>query len=92
MFTARYGMMPYIKQIAFRLQKVKAPFTIGDSEYGSKFFVATGFHGLLVITGTTSLITCLLRQTTLHFSSNQHFGFEAGASYEHFVDVVRLFL
>jgi cytochrome c oxidase subunit 3 len=58
---------------------LEAPFTIADSAYGSTFFVATGFHGLHVIIGTTFLTTCLLRHTTLHFSSNHHFGFEAAA-------------
>jgi cytochrome c oxidase subunit 3 len=57
----------------------EAPFTIADSAYGSTFFVATGFHGLHVIIGTTFLTTCLLRHLTLHFSSNHHFGFEAAA-------------
>nr|AQP28446.1 cytochrome c oxidase subunit 3 [Promirotermes sp. A TB-2017] len=71
---------------------LEAPFTIADSAYGSTFFVATGFHGLHVIIGTTFLTTCLLRHTTLHFSSNHHFGFEAAAWYWHFVDVVWLFL
>jgi len=56
-----------------------APFTIADPAYGSTFFVATGFHGLHVIIGTTFLTICLLRHTTLHFSSNNHFGFEAAA-------------
>jgi len=58
---------------------LEAPFTIADSAYGLTFFVATGFHGLHVIIGTTFLTTCLLRQITLHFSSNHHFGFEAAA-------------
>jgi len=53
----------------------EAPFTIADSAYGSTFFVATGFHGLHVIIGTTFLTTCLMRHTTLHFSSNHHFGY-----------------
>nr|YP_010946757.1 cytochrome c oxidase subunit III [Pseudophoraspis kabakovi]WGO57514.1 cytochrome c oxidase subunit III [Pseudophoraspis kabakovi] len=70
----------------------EAPFTIADSVYGSTFFVATGFHGLHVIIGTTFLLTCLLRHLYLHFSANHHFGFEAAAWYWHFVDVVWLFL
>nr|YP_009469762.1 cytochrome c oxidase subunit III [Schizocephala bicornis]AVE15737.1 cytochrome c oxidase subunit III [Schizocephala bicornis] len=70
----------------------EAPFTIADSVFGSTFFVATGFHGLHVIIGSTFLITCLSRMMTLHFSSNHHFGFEAAAWYWHFVDVVWLFL
>jgi cytochrome c oxidase subunit 3 len=71
---------------------VEAPFTIADSSYGSTFFVATGFHGLHVIIGTTFLLMCLIRQLNFHFSSNHHFGFEAAAWYWHFVDVVWLFL
>jgi len=70
---------------------LEAPFTIADSAYGSTFFVTTGFHRLHVIIGTF-LATCLLRHTTLHFSSNHHFGFEAAAWHWHFVDVVWLFL
>nr|WCQ71418.1 cytochrome c oxidase subunit III [Hodotermopsis sjostedti] len=71
---------------------MEASFTIADSVYGSTFFVATGFHGLHVLIGTTFLITCLLRYKMFHFSSNHHFGFEAAAWYWHFVDVVWLFL
>lgn len=70
----------------------EAPFTISDAVYGSSFFIATGFHGLHVIIGTTFLLTCLLRQYKNHFSSIHHFGFEAAAWYWHFVDVVWLFL
>nr|AXS65284.1 cytochrome c oxidase subunit 3 [Histeroidea sp. 1 KM-2017] len=70
----------------------EAPFTIADSVYGSCFFMATGFHGLHVIIGTTFLLTCYLRQLNNHFSSIHHFGFEAAAWYWHFVDVVWLFL
>nr|QCP68877.1 cytochrome c oxidase subunit 3 [Cryptolestes ferrugineus] len=71
---------------------IEAPFTIADSVYGSSFFMATGFHGLHVIIGTTFLLICLLRHMNLHFSSTHHFGFEAAAWYWHFVDVVWLFL
>lgn len=67
-------------------------FTISDGVYGSTFFIATGFHGLHVIIGSTFLIVCLFRQLKFHFTSNHHFGFEAAAWYWHFVDVVWLFL
>lgn len=70
----------------------EAPFTISDGVYGSTFFVATGFHGLHVIIGSTFLIVCFFRQLKFHFTSNHHFGFEAAAWYWHFVDVVWLFL
>nr|UBN08978.1 cytochrome c oxidase subunit 3 [Panesthia tryoni tegminifera] len=71
---------------------LEASFTIADSVYGSTFFMATGFHGLHVIIGTTFLLTCFLRHLFFHFSSDHHFGFEAAAWYWHFVDVVWLFL
>jgi len=71
---------------------IQAPFTIADAAYGSTFFVATGFHGLHVIIGSSFLTVCLLRQIRFHFSNNHHFGFEAAAWYWHFVDVVWLFL
>nr|ASN65968.1 cytochrome c oxidase subunit 3 [Broscus cephalotes] len=71
---------------------IEAPFTIADSVYGSTFFMATGFHGLHVIIGTTFLLVCLMRHWMNHFSMIHHFGFESAAWYWHFVDVVWLFL
>nr|AND96333.1 cytochrome c oxidase subunit 3 [Onitis alexis] len=71
---------------------IEAPFTIADSVYGSSFFMATGFHGIHVIIGTTFLLVCLIRHLNNHFSCIHHFGFEAAAWYWHFVDVVWLFL
>nr|YP_009258833.1 cytochrome c oxidase subunit III [Aradus compar]AFI54699.1 cytochrome c oxidase subunit III [Aradus compar] len=71
---------------------MEAPFCISDSVYGSTFYMATGFHGLHVIIGTTFLSVCLMRHMLRHFSSFRHFGFEAAAWYWHFVDVVWLFL
>nr|YP_002265567.1 cytochrome c oxidase subunit III [Priasilpha obscura]ACF35113.1 cytochrome c oxidase subunit III [Priasilpha obscura] len=71
---------------------MEASFTISDSIYGSSFYMATGFHGLHVIIGTTFLLVCLIRHYYNHFSSIHHFGFEAAAWYWHFVDVVWLFL
>nr|YP_009003476.1 cytochrome c oxidase subunit III [Caecilia tentaculata]AGZ18883.1 cytochrome c oxidase subunit III [Caecilia tentaculata] len=74
------------------MEYLEAPFTISDGIYGSTFFVATGFHGLHVLIGSTFLIVCLTRQTLYHYTSKHHFGFEAAAWYWHFVDVVWLFL
>nr|YP_010702014.1 cytochrome c oxidase subunit III [Dexia tenuiforceps]WCL18802.1 cytochrome c oxidase subunit III [Dexia tenuiforceps] len=71
---------------------IEASFTIADSIYGSSFFVATGFHGIHVLIGTTFLLICLIRHLNNHFSKNHHFGFEAAAWYWHFVDIVWLFL
>uniref|UniRef100_A0AAU6PX43 Cytochrome c oxidase subunit 3 n=1 Tax=Ophiotreta sp. TaxID=3135526 RepID=A0AAU6PX43_9ECHI len=70
----------------------EAPFTIADSVYGSTFFVATGFHGLHVIIGSTFLLICLIRLTQIHFSTNHHVGYECAIWYWHFVDVVWIFL
>nr|BCO16444.1 cytochrome oxidase subunit 3 [Pachydactylus punctatus] len=74
------------------MEYFEAPFTISDATYGSTFFVATGFHGLHVIIGTSFLAVGLWRQMNFHFTTKHHFGFEAAAWYWHFVDVVWLFL
>nr|WAX39121.1 cytochrome c oxidase subunit III [Anaplecta sp. 1 ZQW-2020] len=89
LFTVLLGIYFTILQ---GFEYIEAPFSIADSVYGSSFFMATGFHGLHVIIGTTFLAICLSRQMMMHFSSNHHFGFEAAAWYWHFVDVVWLFL
>jgi cytochrome c oxidase subunit 3 len=74
------------------LEHHEASFSIADSVYGSTFFVATGFHGLHVIIGSTFLIVCLYRLYSGHFSSKHHTGYESAIWYWHFVDVVWLFL
>nr|ATL63084.1 cytochrome c oxidase subunit 3 [Cassida circumdata] len=71
---------------------MEAPFTIADSVYGSSFFMATGFHGIHVLIGSSFLLICLMRIFLMHFSKIHHFGFEAAAWYWHFVDIVWLFL
>nr|ALO71235.1 cytochrome c oxidase subunit 3 [Tychobythinus sp. 1 EF-2015] len=70
----------------------EASFTISDSIYGTSFFMATGFHGIHVLIGTTFLFMSLIRHLNNHFSSTHHFGFEAAAWYWHFVDIIWLFL
>nr|UUF92209.1 cytochrome c oxidase subunit III [Premocyathus sp. IS-2022] len=74
------------------LEYYEAPFALSDSVYGSTFFVATGFHGLHVIIGTTFLFVCFFRLLSNQFTRSQHLGFEAASWYWHFVDVVWLFL
>lgn len=71
---------------------IEAPFSISDGIYGSTFFLATGFHGFHVIIGTIIIIVMTIRLYYHHFTKEHHFGFEAGAWYWHFVDVVWLFL
>ena len=63
------------------VEYVEAPFSIADSVYGSTFFVATGFHGLHVLIGTTFLLVCLFRLYNYHYRGAHHFGFEAAAWY-----------
>ena len=74
------------------LEYSESAFCIADSVYGATFFIATGFHGLHVIIGTTLLMVSRTRSTGSHFSVGRHVGFEAAAWYWHFVDVVWLFL
>jgi cytochrome c oxidase subunit 3 len=54
-------------------------FTISDDIYGSTFFIATGFHSLHVIIGSTFLLVCITQQLKFHFTSKHHFGFRAAA-------------
>nr|ARH54356.1 cytochrome c oxidase subunit 3 [Dibolia rugulosa] len=89
LFTVMLGVIFSIFQ---GYEYMEAPFTIADSIYGSSFFMATGFHGLHVLIGSSFLLICLMRHYFNHFSSVHHFGFEAAAWYWHFVDVVWLFL
>jgi cytochrome c oxidase subunit 3 len=58
--------------------------------YGSTFFMLTGFHGFHVTMGATMLLVILFRAMSGHFSTHNHFAFEAVAWYWHFVDVVWL--
>ena len=69
-----------------------AAFSIKDGVYGSNFYLLTGFHGVHVLIGTIFLSVCYFRARCLHFTQEQHVGFEAAAWYWHFVDVVWLFL
>jgi len=61
------------------IEYVMSSFSMADSVYGSTFFVATGFHGLHVIIGTTFIAVILYRHLLFHFTAGHHFGFEARA-------------
>lgn len=74
------------------IEYVEATFSIAESVYGSRFFVATGFHGLHVIVGTLFLLVGLIRLRTGILSRFHHFGLVGAIWYWHFVDVVWLFL
>jgi len=66
--------------------------TMASGIYGSTFFMLTGFHGAHVTLGTTMLAVMLIRVMKGHFTSDDHFAFEATSWYWHFVDVIWLFL
>lgn len=71
---------------------IESSFTFADRVFGRTFFIATGFHGIHVLIGSTFLLVCLIRIILGKFNWIHHFGFEAAAWYWHFVDVVWLFL
>ncbi len=66
--------------------------TLQSGIYGNTFFMLTGFHGLHVVLGTIFLIVLLFRIAKDHFTPKDHFAFQAGSWYWHFVDVVWLCL
>jgi len=71
---------------------IEAQFTIRDRAYGSTFFIATGFHGIHVLIGTTFLLIILIRNNILNSTKSHIIGFEIAAWYWHFVDIVWLYL
>lgn len=74
------------------LEYDEAQFAIADGVYGRTFFIATGFHGIHVLVGTTFLFYVLIKLLSGKLLYNHHFSFEAAAWYWHFVDVVWLIL
>lgn len=66
--------------------------TLDSGVYGNTFFLLTGFHGMHVTLGTIILIVMLLRVMKGHFTPKEHFAFQAGSWYWHFVDVVWVML
>ena len=74
------------------IEYAMSSFSMADRVYGRTFFIATGFHGLHVLIGTTFILVITIRHYRAHFTPDHHFGFEARAWYWHFVDVVWLFL
>ncbi|MCV2885841.1 cytochrome c oxidase subunit 3 [Aestuariibacter sp. AA17] len=66
--------------------------TLQSGIYGNTFFMLTGFHGLHVTLGTIILIVLFFRVLKGHFTPENHFAFQAGSWYWHFVDVVWVML
>jgi cytochrome c oxidase subunit III len=66
--------------------------TLQSGVYGNTFFMLTGFHGFHVTLGTLILLILWLRVAKGHFNKENHFAFQAGSWYWHFVDVVWVML
>tara|TARA_R110002167_G_scaffold13061_10_gene55279 strand:- start:4334 stop:5215 length:882 start_codon:yes stop_codon:yes gene_type:complete len=66
--------------------------TLQSGVYGNTFFMLTGFHGFHVTLGTIILLILWLRVAKGHFTQKNHFAFQAGSWYWHFVDVVWVML
>jgi cytochrome c oxidase subunit 3 len=66
--------------------------TLQSGIYGNTFFMLTGFHGMHVTLGTIILIVLFFRVLKGHFTPENHFAFQAGSWYWHFVDVVWVML
>lgn len=66
--------------------------TLASGIYGNTFFLLTGFHGMHVTLGTIILFVLFLRILKGHFTKENHFAFQAGSWYWHFVDVVWVML
>jgi cytochrome c oxidase subunit 3 len=80
------GMQAYEYMHAYQALNL----TLESGVYGSTFYILTGFHGFHVVVGSVMLLAVLIRARKKHFSSHNHFAFEAAAWYWHFVDVVWL--
>lgn len=66
--------------------------TLQSGIYGNTFFLLTGFHGMHVTLGTIILTVLFFRVVKGHFTPHNHFAFQAGSWYWHFVDVVWVML
>ena len=64
----------------------------GASQFGSFFFMITGFHGFHVCLGAIILTIMTIRGFRGAFTKDDHFGLAAGSWYWHFVDVVWILL
>jgi cytochrome c oxidase subunit 3 len=87
--TIFLGVVFFILQAyEYGLAYAEMDLTLNAGIYGSTFYMLTGFHGFHVIVGTIMLMVVLARAIKRHFSTHNHFAFEAVAWYWHFVDVV----
>jgi cytochrome c oxidase subunit 3 len=86
------GFFLYFQAAEYAHAYQEMDLTLQSGIYGNTFFMLTGFHGLHVCLGTIFLIVLLFRIAKDHFTPKDHFAFQAGSWYWHFVDVVWLCL
>ncbi|MFY2506883.1 cytochrome c oxidase subunit 3 [Vibrio pectenicida] len=86
------GFFLYYQGVEYAHAYQDLDLTLQSGVYGNTFFLLTGFHGMHVFLGTTILIILLARIAKDHFTPKDHFAFQAGSWYWHFVDVVWLSL
>jgi len=61
------------------VEYAESSFTLADGVYGRTFFMATGFHGMHVLVGTSFLIYVFFNLLSSKLLYNHHFSFEAAA-------------
>jgi cytochrome c oxidase subunit 3/cytochrome o ubiquinol oxidase subunit 3 len=66
--------------------------TLTSSQFGSGFFMLTGFHGLHVFGGVIWALIVALHSLRGGFNAEEHMGVEIFGLYWHFVDVVWIFI
>ncbi|MGC9459119.1 cytochrome c oxidase subunit 3 [Vibrio genomosp. F10] len=86
------GFFLYYQMVEYSHAYQDMGLTLSSGIYGNTFFLLTGFHGLHVFLGTLFLVVLLGRIAKDHFTPHDHFAFQAGSWYWHFVDVVWLSL
>ncbi len=86
------GFFLYFQGVEYAHAYQEMGLTLQSGVYGNTFFMLTGFHGLHVCLGTLFLVVLLGRIAKDHFTPKDHFAFQAGSWYWHFVDVVWLCL
>jgi cytochrome c oxidase subunit 3 len=75
-FTVLLGIYFLFMQI---VEYNEASFSFADRVYGRTFFLATGFHGMHVLVGTTFLFYVFILLINSKLLYNHHFSFEAAA-------------
>ncbi|MFZ0216679.1 MAG: cytochrome c oxidase subunit 3 [Candidatus Dormiibacterota bacterium] len=77
---------------AFEFATAKMSLGNTTNQFGSAFFIMTGFHGAHVLGGLLFIALIVGRALRGHFDPEHHVGVAAATLYWHFVDVVWVFL